>query len=89
MECNGEFYAVTTSTNLIKIFEIDKKSEVKQKSWGRYFVDTNNKSLGNILGLALNNDFSKISLLSTDSLCIDQKKVYIYNVDTDSFFSQS
>ena len=62
---------------------------MKQKSWGRYFVDTNNKSLGNIRGLALNNDCSKISLLSTDSFGIDHMKVYIYKVDTYSFFSQS
>jgi hypothetical protein len=62
---------------------------VKQKSLSRYFVDINNKSLGNIRGLALNKDCSKISLLSAHSFVIHHKKVYIYNLETDSFFSQS
>ena len=43
VECNVEFFAMTTSTNLIKIFEIEKKPEVKQKSLSRNFVDTINK----------------------------------------------
>jgi len=60
---------------LIKIFEIDKKSEVKQKSLSRYFVDENNKSLGNIRKISLNNDCSILSILSTDSFGIEQKKI--------------
>jgi len=35
MQSNGEFFVIVTSTNLIKIFEIDKKPEVKQKSLSR------------------------------------------------------
>jgi len=52
-------------------------------------VDSNNKSHGNIRNIALNNECTKISILSNDSFGIDQNKIYIYNVDTDSFMSQN
>jgi len=75
LQSTSEFFVIVTTTNLIKIFEIDKKPEVKQKSLSRYFVDSNNKSYGNIRDISINNDCSKISILSTDSFGIDQKKI--------------
>jgi len=39
--------------------------------------------------VAINNECTKISILSSDAFGIDQKKIYIYNVDSDSFMSQN
>jgi len=89
LDVSLETFAIASSTNLIKLFTIDKKSEIKQKSLSRYFVDENNKSLGNIRAVAINKECSKVALLSHDSFGIDQKKLWVYFVDTDTFICQN
>lgn len=80
--------AVVTSNNMIKIFDISRRT-YKQLGVTRKFEMKQGVSLGEIKDISLNADGKKLCILADQqpfpSIRIPDTKFYIYDIDMDNF----
>jgi len=88
IDARDKYMAVITSQNMIKIFDISRRT-YKQLGVTRKFEIKSGELLGDIKNIALNADGKKLCILSDQcpfpSIRIPDTKFYIYDIDMDSF----